>query len=160
MQMNAALFIFAVFAVAYISNRISNRSPYTDFDLAGMNEKFSIAENTRRNLNATEQLASDLQLCTPERQIVLHLEWLSDEEQTQYYDLFCDGYNIATDRMREIIEREIKDLRKELSYECSALEKATRSRKKRRIYGAQIRRMGEWMNAGKDVRDMWSNDSD
>lgn len=153
--MNMSLLLLGLLCVAYISRRIRKRSPYNDFDLAGMNEKFQIAAETRRALNAAEQLMTELQTSSPERQIVVHMEWIGDNENVQAYDLYCDGYNMATDRMREIFEREINDLRNEFSYECSELQKATRGRKNHRKYGEQIRRMGEWINAGEDVRSMW-----
>lgn len=140
--MNLSLLLIGLLCIGYVSRRIRKRSPYNDFDLAGMNEKFFMAEQTRRNLNAMENLMTELQTSSPERQIVLHIEWLADDEIAQQYDLFCDGYNTATDRMREIVEREINDLRNEFAYEVTELQKATRSRKNNRKYNEQIRRIG------------------
>ena len=126
--MNLTLILMGILIIAYISRRMRKKSPYNDFDLAGMNEKFQMAEDTRNALNAMEQLLTELQTVNPERQLVIHLEWLADEEQTNSYELFCDGYDTATEHMRLIAEYEINALRHELSYECAALSYATRGR--------------------------------
>jgi hypothetical protein len=150
-----ALIIVGLLCVAYLSRRIRKRSPYIDFDLASANEKFEMASQTRRNLNAMENLMTELQVSSPERQIVIHMEWIADEEIMQQYDLYCDGYNLATDKMREISEREINELRNQFAYQCNQLQRATRHRKNDRLNDEQKRKIGEWLSGEKDVRDVW-----
>lgn len=125
------LMIVGIIIIVLVSRRIRYNhrvSPYYDFNLMTANEMFEVAENTRQGINRLENLITDLNAAKPRRQIVLHVEWLSEEEEPQTYCLYCDGQNLATEKMIEIAEREIYDLRELFAYQCATLEKATRSR--------------------------------
>lgn len=78
--MNAALLILGIILLIYVDVQIERRKAeeYRDaeFDLATVNEKIIKADQTRINLNAMEQLATDLRVSSPEMQIVLQITWL------------------------------------------------------------------------------------
>ena len=158
--MDGILLIVGVAILLVISSRIEKKkkSEYVDFDLAGMNEKLNIADETRKGLNAMEELATDIQTSSPDLQIVIHLTWVSHDGEPREYDLYIDGCNTASDAMNMIIEREINDLRTALAYECAALSYETRSRKSDRKN--VIQKAWEWLNDGKDVRDVWQENGD
>ena len=159
--MNVALIVLAAITILYVSHEIEKRKReerFTDFDLATMNEKFMRAEQTRINLNAMENLATDLAASSPEMQIVLQIQWLGFDGEKYTYDLFCDGINTASDNLKEITEREIHELREELAYECAELNYETMHRRDSRQFVPNIKKIGEWLNAGKDVREMWNDD--
>ena len=74
--MNAALLILGIIFLIYVDVQIERRKEeYRDaeFDLATVNEKIIKADQTRINLNAMEQLATDLRVSSPEMQIVLQI---------------------------------------------------------------------------------------
>lgn len=123
------LSIMGIAAIWYISMQIKRRRAEfgnTEFDLATVNEKFSMAADTRESLNAMEQLVTDIDICNATAQKVLHLQWLGEDEETHEYDLYLDGQNTATECMREIAVREIFDLRGSLSYQIERLAEITR----------------------------------
>lgn len=124
------LSIIGIAAIWYISMQIKRRRAEfgnTEFDLATVNEKFSMAADTRESLNAMEQLVTDIDICNATAQKVLHLQWLGEDEETHEYDLYLDGQNTATECMREIAVREIFDLRGSLSYQIERLAEITRN---------------------------------
>lgn len=100
-----------------------------DFDLATVSEKFEIAHETNEALNGMEQLLTDLDTCTTDRQTVVQIRWFGEDGADHTHDLYCDGMNTATECLREIAEREAHDLRKLLAYQCQTLAGATRGRK-------------------------------
>lgn len=100
-----------------------------DFDLATVSEKFEMAHETNEALDVMEQLLTDLDTCTTDRQTVVQISWLGEDGQDHTHDLYCDGMNTATECLREIAEREAHDLRKLLAYQCQTLAGATRGRK-------------------------------
>lgn len=100
-----------------------------DFDLLTVAEKVEVVHRTTADLNSMEQLITDLDTCSEERQTVLRLQWLGEDGQNHTYDLYCDGMNTATECLREIAERETNDLRSALAYQCEVLADSTRSRK-------------------------------
>ena len=100
-----------------------------DFDLATVSEKFEIAHETNKALDDMEQLLTDLDTCTTDRQTVVQIRWLGDDGENHEHDLYCDGMNTATECLREIAEREAHDLRRLLAYQCQTLAGATRGRK-------------------------------
>lgn len=135
------LLFVLIYKVATRNNADDDRS---DFDLASVNEKFEIAKRTNDSLHSMEQLITDLDICDEERQIVIQITWLGEDDTTHAEDIYCDGKNTATECMREIAEREAHDLRNALAYQCSSLARCTRRRKNsRRNDYAEI---GEWLD--------------
>lgn len=115
----------------------------SEFDVMSVAEKFETARVTNDNLQAMEQLLTDLSVCDAGDQIkVVRLSWTGDNGIRHEYDLYCDGVNLATENMTAIAEREISDLKQALSYQCGQLYEATRSRKNDRKNG----RRGELIN--------------
>lgn len=136
------LILFSVIIYKFIKKRLLGA--YNEFDLATVNEKFEIAKRTNDSLHSMEQLITDLDVCDEERQIVINISWLGEDEITHAEAIFCDGKNTATECMREIAEREAYDLRNALAYQCNALARCTRHRKNgRQIDYAAI---GEWLD--------------
>lgn len=160
--MNAALMISAVIVVLYVSYMIRNKRKSFDpeFDLATVNEKMMLAEKTRINLNAMEQLATDIAVSNPDMQIVINMQWLGYDGEMYSYDLFLDGYNTATESMAAITERESSELREQLAYQCSELNNVTMRRHYDRQNVPKIKAIGEWLQHGQDVREMWNADDD
>ena len=148
------LLIVGIIIIVLVSRRIRYNhrvSPYNDFNLLTANEMFEQAENTRQGINRMENLITDLSAAKPNRQIVIHMQWLSEEEEAQDYCLYCDGQDLATEKMIEIAEREITELRAQFSYQCAALEKATRNRNNDRKNDSVFERIGALINAEKAV---------
>lgn len=134
----------AIFAKAV--RRLSNpeEEEASDFDLMTVAEKFEVAKRTSDDLHGMEQLLTDMDTCSDDRQAVIQLSWLGDDNTVHTYDLYCDGTNTATECMRAIAERETNDLRAALAYQCDALASATRHRKNRRQNDAET--IGEWLH--------------
>ena len=133
--MNGLLLILCIAFLLYVSSKIEKRKNeepiYPDFDLAGANEKIDIVSETRIDLNAMEQLATDLQVSTPDMQFVIQLAWIGRDGKDHTYDLYIDGQNTATDAISLITEREINELRQALAYECAELSYETSTKRKR-----------------------------
>ena len=134
--MNGILLILCIAFLLFASSKIESRKQeeepeYLDFDLAGANEKIDIVSETRIDLNAMEQLATDLQVSTPDMQFVIQLAWIGRDGKDHTYDLYIDGQNTATDAIALITEREINELRQSLAYECAALSRETSMANKR-----------------------------
>lgn len=134
--MNGLLLILCIAFLLFASSKIESRKQeeepeYLDFDLAGANEKIDIVSETRIDLNAMEQLATDLQVSTPDMQFVIQLAWIGRDGKDHTYDLYIDGQNTATDAISLIAEREINELRQALAYECAELSYETSTKRKR-----------------------------
>lgn len=138
------LVAIAVFFVRSVRRLSNPEEEADDFDLMTVSEKFEVAKRTSDDLHGMEQLLTDMDTCSDDRQAVVQLSWLGEDGELHAYDLYCDGTNTATECMREIAERETSDLRAALAYQCDALAKATRRRKNRRQNDAQA--IGEWLN--------------
>ena len=138
------LYIAGLIWLIYKAARPEPKEESSDFDLASVNEKFEIAKRTNDSLHSMEQLITDLEICDTERQIVIQITWLGEDDTTHAENIYCDGQNTATECMKEIAEREAHDLRNALAYQCNALARCTRSRKNSRQndYAA----IGEWLN--------------
>lgn len=106
-----------------------------DFDLMTVSEKFEAAKQTSDDLHGMEQLVTELDTCSAERQTVVQISWTGEDGETHEHDLFCDGMNTATECLREIAERETHDLRRVLAYQCETLAAETRSRRNGRRNG-------------------------
>lgn len=128
--MYISLIICGIVLIWYVSRQIRLRREVeegnTEFDLATVNEKFSMAADTRQNLNHMEQLITDIDICNESAQKVLHLQWMGDDDAMHDYDLYLDGENTATECMREIAVRECFELRGALSYQLEILARETR----------------------------------
>ena len=159
--MNIALLILGIIFLIYVDVQIERRKEeYRDaeFDLATVNEKIIKADQTRINLNAMEQLATDLRVSSPEMQIVLQITWLDFNGESHVYDLYCDGINTATESMQAVTEREIYELREALAYQLADLNRETMHERNNERNDTILSKIGEWLNAGKDVREMWRKD--
>ena len=148
--MNAALLILGIIFLIYVDVQIERRKEeYRDaeFDLATVNEKIIKADQTRINLNAMEQLATDLRVSSPEMQIVLQITWLDFNGESHVYDLYCDGINTATESMQAVTEREIYELREALAYQCAELNYVTASNEEKQdgVRKNIIKQVGEWL---------------
>lgn len=148
--MNAALLILGIILLIYVDVQIERRKvEYRDaeFDLATVNEKIIKADQTRINLNAMEQLATDLRVSSPEMQIVLQITWLDFNGDSHVYDLYCDGINTATESMQAVTEREIYELREALTYQCAELNYVTASNEEKQdgVRKNIIKQVGEWL---------------
>lgn len=132
MQVIGAI-IFSIL-VALVAAKIWKREPEpepeeeTDFDLLTVSEKIEVAKQTKDNLDGMEQLVTEMQICSEERQTVVRISWTGEDGETHEHDLFCNGTNTATECLAEIAEREAHDLRRVLAYQCNALAGATRGR--------------------------------
>lgn len=145
METVALIFYFSLFAwIIYKFVKKKYKGDNSEFDLASVSEKFEIAKRTNDSLHSMEQLITDLDTCDEERQVVIQISWLGEDDEPHAEAIFCDGTNTATECMREIAEREAYDLRNALAYQCSALANCTRHRKNSRQndYAA----IGEWLN--------------
>lgn len=137
-------------AIAWIIYKFGTRkqdgenTESNEFDLASVKEKFEIAKRTNDSLHSMEQLLTDLDTCDDERQIVIQISWLGEDDETHEEDIYCNGTNTATECMREIAEREAFDLRNALAYQCSALAFCTRRRKNNRQIDYEA--IGEWLD--------------
>lgn len=160
--MNAALLILGIILLIYVDVQIERRKAeeYRDaeFDLSTVNEKLIKADQTRINLNAMEQLATDLRVSSPEMQIVLQITWLDFNGESHVYDLYCDGINTATESMQAVTEREIFELREALAYQLADLNHETMHEQNYERNNTILSKIGEWLNAGKDLREMWRKD--
>lgn len=159
--MNVALLILGIILLIYVDVQIErSKVEYRDaeFDLATVNEKIIKADQTRINLNAMEQLATDLRVSSPEMQIVLQITWLDFNGESHVYDLYCDGINTATESMQAVTEREIYELREALAYQLADLNRETMHERNNERNDTILSKIGEWLNAGKDVREMWRKD--
>ena len=148
--MNAALLILGIIFLIYVDVQIERRKEeYRDaeFDLATVNEKIIKADQTRINLNAMEQLATDLRVSSPEMQIVLQITWLDFNGESHVYDLYCDGINTATESMQAVTEREIFELREALAYQCAELNYVTANNEEKQdgVRKNIIKQVGEWL---------------
>ena len=106
-----------------------------DFDLLTVSEKVAATKQTSDDLHSMEQLITELDTCSEERQTVVRVSWTGEDGERHEHDLFCDGMNTATECLREIAEREAHDLRKVLAYQCETLAASTRSRRNGRRNG-------------------------
>lgn len=148
--MNIALLILGIILLIYVDVQIERRKgEYRDaeFDLATVNEKIIKADQTRINLNAMEQLATDLRVSSPEKQIVLQITWLDFNGESHVYDLYCDGINTASESMQAVTEREIYELREALAYQCAELNYVTASNEEKQngVRKNIIKQVGEWL---------------
>lgn len=148
--MNVALLILGIILLIYVDVQIERRKVEhrdAEFDLATVNEKIIKADQTRINLNAMEQLATDLRVSSPEMQIVLQITWLDFNGESHVYDLYCDGINTATESMQAVTEREIFELREALAYQCAELNYVTASSEEKQdgVRKNIIKQVGEWL---------------
>lgn len=148
--MNVALLILGIILLIYVDVQIERRKVEhrdAEFDLATVNEKIIKADQTRINLNAMEQLATDLRVSSPEMQIVLQITWLDFNGESHVYDLYCDGINTATESMQAVTEREIYELREALAYQCAELNYVTASSEEKQdgVRKNIIKQVGEWL---------------
>lgn len=147
--MNAALLILGIILLIYVDVQIERRKAeeYRDaeFDLATVNEKIIKADQTRINLNAMEQLATDLRVSSPEMQIVLQITWLDFNGESHVYDLYCDGINTATESMQAVTEREIYELREALAYQLADLNRETMHEQNYERNDTILSKIGEWL---------------
>ena len=125
--MNISLLLLGIIVIIFVSRRMRRQSPYYDFDLASTSEKFAMCEQTHKSLRTAENLVTDIQTSSPERQIIIHMEWLADDEIMQQYDLYLDGGNLASEKLQEVFDGEINELRTRFAYECDQLSRVTRS---------------------------------
>lgn len=109
--------------------RGENESPDPDFDLLTVEEMRKTVDSTAEELEAAEQLLTDLSLCSEDYLLSVRVKWLGDNGEKYTYDLICDGINTASADLTEIMEREVSELRASLAYRCEKLAKVTRSRK-------------------------------
>jgi hypothetical protein len=91
-------------------------------------------------------------------QIVLQITWLDFNGDSHVYDLYCDGINTATESMQAVTEREIYELREALAYQLADLNRETMHERNNERNDTILSKIGEWLNAGKDVREMWRKD--
>lgn len=157
--MNIALLILGLIFLIYVSVQIERKKKSeeyhdTEFDLSTVNEKLIRADQTRIDLNSMESLLTDLSVASPEMQIVLRLTWLDLDGEQHTYDLYCDGINTASESMRSVSEREVFELREALSYQLADLNRETMRRQSSRQNGTILGKIGEWLQDGKDVREM------
>lgn len=108
-----------------------------DFEYLTVREQLATAKKTSDALGDMEQLLTDMQLCSADDILVVHVEWVGRDNECHAYDLFCNGIDTATECMGEIAEREARDLRRTLAYQCAVLAGGTRSRKYCRKYGTE-----------------------
>lgn len=144
--METVVGIFYLVLIGLVIFRVwkSKQTEKSEFDLATVNEKFEIAKRTNDSLHNMEQLITDLDICNAERQIVIQITWLGEDEETHAEDIFCNGTNTATECMKAIAEREAYDLRRALAYQCDVLARCTRHRKNSRQI--DYRAIGEWLD--------------
>lgn len=144
--METVVGIFYLVLIGYVIFRVwkKRQGEQSEFDLVTVNEKFEIAKRTNDSLHNMEQLITELDICSAERQIVIQIAWLGEDEETHAEDIFCNGKNTATECMKAIAEREAYDLRNALAYQCEALAKCTRHRKNGRQNDYTA--IGEWLD--------------
>lgn len=144
--METVVGIFYLVLIGLVIFRVwkSKQTEKSEFDLATVNEKFEIAKRTNDSLHNMEQLITDLDICNAERQIVIQITWLGEDEETHAEDIFCNGTNTATECMKAIAEREAYDLRRALAYQCDVLARCTRHRKNGRQNDYTA--IGEWLD--------------
>lgn len=123
------LAIIGVGVVWYTSELIKakrrrERFGNTEFELATVNEKFALVEGTRKKLNDMEQLLTDIDTSCADHVKAVRLSWLGDDDNMHEYDLYLNGNNTSTECMRDIVEREIFELRGTISWQIAELEKA------------------------------------
>lgn len=124
-----AIALFVALAVKAIRMlRGDEDSPDPDFDLMTVAEKRKAVDATAEELEAAEQLITDLSLCSEDYLLSVRVKWLGDNGEKYTYDLICDGINTASVNLTEIMEREVSELRASLAYRCEKLAKVTRSR--------------------------------
>lgn len=103
---------------------------YTDFDLMSVREKIRNVWWTSDAIEDLEQLQTDLKLCDPRTNVkAITLSWIGDDDENHEYTILCDGVNLNTEAIDEIAEREIYELRADLSYKTAVLSECTRSGK-------------------------------
>lgn len=125
-----AIGLFVIVAVKAIRMwRGDDDSPDPDFDLLTVEEMRKTVDSTAEELEAAEQLITDLSLCSEDYLLSVRVKWLGDNGEKYTYDLICDGINTASADLTEIMEREVSELRGALAYRCEKLAKVTRSRK-------------------------------
>lgn len=122
-----ALFAWSTYKLCRVWRGL-DESPDPDFDLLTVAEKRKAVDRTAEELEAAEQLITDLSLCSDAYLMSVRVKWIGDDGEKYAYDLICDGDNAASVDLAEIMEREVSELRVLLAYRCENLAKSTRSR--------------------------------
>lgn len=149
--MTVLLFILSTAGMIYLAKKAlqiwwqdRQEQDAADFELLTVQEQVETVHRTTADLNSIEQLITDLDTCSEERQTVLRLEWLGEDQTRHTYDLYCNGKDTATECLREIAERETNDLRNALAWQCEVLAERTRGRKIGGKIETKTKARGEW----------------
>lgn len=90
------------------------------FELLTVSEKVNKLKEETDKLKAVENLITDISMCDVSCQMVLHITWQTLDGETNTYELYLDGDNLASEKMQEIMMRESEELKAEVA-RCSLL---------------------------------------
>ena len=90
------------------------------FELLSVSEKVNKLKEETDKLKAVENLITDISTCDVSCQMVMHITWQTLEGETNTYELYLDGDNLASEKMQEIMLRESEELKAEVA-RCSLL---------------------------------------
>jgi hypothetical protein len=127
-----AVYVWAFWKFTHQPETAEEEEEETDFEFLTVREQIAAAKETADSLGDMEQLLTDMQLCSEDDVLVLHLEWVGRDNEHHAYDLYCNGSDTATECVAEIAAREAHDIRGTLAYQCSTLANNARSRKNSR----------------------------
>ena len=136
-DLSKAYLILMIAAGLFVLAKKIRRIVHNDeFEYLSVREQIAIANQTADIISEMEQLETDVHVSHADDMIVLHMEWIGRDNERHAVDLSCDGRNTISDCMEDICERQIHDLKNELSHQCAILQTNARRRNNRRRYVA------------------------
>ena len=131
---NFYLLLLISLSIFLMIKKFRKRIHGEEFEYLTVREQLALANETADIISEMEQLETDVQESHADDVMVLHMEWIGRDNERHAVDLSCDGRNTISDCMGDICERQIHDLKQELSHQCAVLSDNARRRNKRRQY--------------------------